>query len=99
MLAHSLCDNRCKFWKLDLREDAQRQRLKLLANTHGSLHEDATRTVEEQEGEEEEWAGEEGGVPAAVVAPQPASSPSQGEEGSLNSEEIIEAQLTEQSQG
>ena len=87
---------------MDLRENSQRQRLKLVANTHGNLHEDAQRTV----GEEREGDGEgEGGVVDdmhAMGVPIRTGSPmmsSQVEEGGLSSDEILESHLTEPDQG
>ena len=89
---------RCKFWKMDLRENSHRQRVKLVANTHGNLHEDAHRNVEDtgEEGEEEEGVVDEihaVGVPIRTASPTPV------EEGSLSSDEVLDSQLTEQDQG
>ena len=82
-----------------MRENAQRQRVKLVANTHGSLHEDARRIAADSEPEGEGEEGEED--MHAVVPLQPGSLPTslQVEEGSQSSDEILEAQLAEQDQG
>ena len=83
---------------MDLRENSQRQRVKLVANTHGSLHEDARRTAGEPE--EGGGVGEEGVHPMGV--PLQSGSPvmsSQVEVGSLSSDELLESQLNEQEQG
>lgn len=100
---HDNCMCRCKFWKMDLRENSHRQRIKLVANTHGTLHEDARRTAAEPGGEEE---GEEGGEREkddvhTVVPLQSGSSMAspQVDEGSLSSDELLESQLAEQDQG
>ena len=82
-----------------MRENAQRQRVKLVANTHGSLHEDARRIAADSEPEGE---GEEGEEDMHTAVPlQPGSLPTslQVEEGSQSSDEILEAQLAEQDQG
>jgi len=42
----------CPFWKLDLREDALRQRVQLLSNySSGTLHEDASRRTDTEASE------------------------------------------------
>ena len=77
---------------MDLREDSQRQRLKLVANTHGSLHEDARRTMpadEEGEGGEDEL--DPVGMP---LQSGPLTSSSQPDEGSLSSDELLETQVS-----
>ena len=82
---------------MDLREDSLRQRLKLVANTHGSLHDDARRTtLEEEEGE-----GGEEEEPGPVGMPLQSGTltmSSQADEGSLGSDELLETQITEQEQ-
>ena len=70
-----------------MREDALRQRLKLLPNPHGTLHEEASRkgdTGPEVEGKED--------TRSAVVSPKVASDVMfGGEDISLTSEEITES--------
>ena len=97
---------RSQFCKLDLRENAARQRLKMVANTHGTLHEDAIRYTEprraEEQGEGEgEGKGEEGVVAALLSLPETSSSLPlvSGREGSVSSDEAMEAQLAEQDTG
>ncbi|CAI8037971.1 Putative neurobeachin homolog [Geodia barretti] len=89
----------CQFLKMDLREDSQRQRLKLVANTHGTLHEDARRTMPAEEVDEGEGGINEGldhvGMP---LQSGPLTSSSQADEGSLGSDELLETQVTEQEQ-
>ena len=84
---------------MDLREDSQRQRLKLVANTHGTLHEDARRTMPAEEVDEGEGGINEGldhvGMP---LQSGPLTSSSQADEGSLGSDELLETQVTEQEQ-
>ena len=49
----------CPFWKLDLREDALRQRVQLLSNySSGTCHEDASRRTDTEAAEVAEQGNE-----------------------------------------
>ena len=89
----ALC--RCQFWKMEMKENSQRQRLKLVANTHGSLHEDARR----REGQTEEKEEDEVHPVGMPLQSGSLMTSSHVDEGSLSSDELLEPQLTDQDQG
>ena len=90
---------RCKFWRLDLREDSQRQRIKLIANTHGGRHDDARRTATDdptKEGELDEMD------PVDITLQSESllmTSSTQVEIESITSEELLDTQLTDHEHG
>ena len=75
------------FCKLDLKEDALRQRLLLLSNPTGSVHEEATRRVEINEEVEEE--SQEANIPLTPSSTAYGGTLS-GDEISLDSDDLAE---------
>ena len=102
MVYHSLSIRCCRLWKLDLRENASRQRVKLLPNPHGSQHEEAVRRAQPDLEETEEEEGE--GVVGVVAPPTQDLMVGGEEEDSIVSEELSESVIAvelaaEQDQG